>query len=270
MNDSNNKTHPLLYFKTKVPPYLKEGSLILLFAILVIDFLFMGLHTLKSLGYLHNPEFSVTKNFGYAESFQYLKAAFIAGCFLLLASRHKRPLFYCWAAVFTYILLDDSLEIHEALGFKLSDFVTRNFEIGLGGTAGELVVFGLFGLLLLVPLGWYFYKERNKDLKIVSQDLLILFGGMLFFGMGVDVLHDFAVTGTVINGLLGLMEDGGEMVILTLILWYTWTFMNHDPYFYQKATGAKKQVKRVPLAKDRPPLSPAKLKEKAGQKRKTA
>jgi hypothetical protein len=261
---------PLLYFRTKVVPYLREGSLLLLFAILVIDFLFMGLHTLKSLGYLDNPELSVTKNFGYAESFQYLKAAFIAGCFFLLAKRHRQPLFYCWAAVFAYILIDDSLEIHEALGFKLSDFVTRNFEIGLGGTAGELVVFGLFGLLLFVPLGWYFYKERNKDLKIVSQDLLILFGGILFFGMGVDVLHDFAETGTVINGLLGLLEDGGEMVILTLILWYTWTFMNHDPYFYKKATGAKEQVKREPLAKDRPPFSPSKPKEKAGQKRKTA
>jgi hypothetical protein len=255
---------PLLYFKTKVVPYLREGSLLLLFSLLVIDFLFMGLHTLKSLGYLHNPELSVTKNFGYAESFQYLKAAFIAGCFLLLASRHKRALFYCWAAVFTYILIDDSLEIHESLGFKLSDFITRNFEIGLGGTSGELVIFALFGLLLFVPLGWYFYKEKNKDLKIVSQDLLILFGGMLFFGMGVDVLHDFAETGTVINGLLGLVEDGGEMLIMSMMLWYTWTFMKHDPFFHQKTTGANKQVKRIPTSKDRPPISPSKQKEKAG------
>ncbi len=268
----NNSTPspPLLYFKTKLSTYIRDGSLLLLTALILIDFLFMGLHTLKSLGYLHNPELSVTKNFGYAETFQYVKAAFIAGVFLLLANRHKRPLFFCWAAVFFYILIDDSMEVHEMLGFSLSTFVTQNYEIGLGGTAGELVVFTLFGMLLFIPLGWFFYKEKNQGLKIVSQDQLVLFFGMLFFGMGVDVLHDFATTGTVINGLLGLMEDGGEMLLMSMTVWYTWTFMKHDPYFHQK-TGKHKVLKpTVILTKDRAPLASPVQKRKTGPKKKSA
>ena len=261
--DNSTKTQPL-YFQTKIPPYLKNGSLLFLFALLAIDFVFMGLHTLKSLGYLYNPELSVTKNFGYAETFQYLKAGFIASWFFLLAWRHKRPLFYCWAAIFSYILLDDSLEVHEYLGFMLSDFVTRNFEIGLGGTFGELVVFGLFGLLLFVPLGWYFYKSKNRNLKIVSQDLFILFTGMMFFGMGIDVLHDFAPTGNILNGFLGLMEDGGEMIMMSMIVWYTWTFMKQDAYFYQERNYTEQNVKSaLPKAGLRQPVPlPATAKKK--------
>lgn len=221
---------------SKFPKYFKSFSLTLLLILVGVDLVFMGLHALKSLGYISDPNLSVTQNWGYAESFQYIKSLLLSGIFIWLGVKYGKPLFYCWAAVFLYILIDDSLEIHEHLGYKLGDFITNNFEIGAGGTSGEILVFGAFGLLIFIPLFYFYYRSMNRDLKIMSQDLFMLFTAMLFFGIGVDLLHDFAETGTVINGMLGLIEDGGEMLVLSVTVWYQWTFVKNDNFF-KKETG---------------------------------
>lgn len=219
----------------------------------------MGLHSLKSLGNLSNPNFSITKNFGYGETFQYLNALFIAGCFLWLGLKFKRAIFYCWSAIFAYILLDDSLEIHEMLGYQLGAFLDRNIAplAGIGGSAGEIIVFGFFGIILFIPLFLSYFKTANKHLKIASQDLFILFSGILFFGIGMDLLHDFAVTGTLLNGMMGLIEDGGEMVMMSITAWYTWTFIRHDEYLHGKpGTTAINAINDGRwTTKDRHPLS---------------
>ena len=53
---------------------------------------------------------------------------------------------------------------------------TSAFE--LGNSAGELIVFGLFGLLIFVPLFFYFFKSKDREVKIFTQDMFILFAGL--------------------------------------------------------------------------------------------
>ena len=242
------------YLDSKVKKYLQRASLLLFFSLVAIDVFFMGLHSLKSLGHLNDPNFSVTKNFGYAESFQYLKAGFITACFTWLATKYKKKLFSCWAAVFSYILLDDSLEIHEWVGYKISETFDPLLPfIGLGSSTGELIAFGIFGALLFIPLFILYYKSNNKNLKVLSQDLFIMFCGLTFFGIAVDLLHDFAKTGSVMKGLLGLIEDGGEMIIMSCIVWYVWAFIKIDS-FLEEDKIKKIDIKSgmsMPIAKDR-------------------
>lgn len=224
MNTTRSSFLPI-YSKSNFAHFWASRARILLFTFLAIDFIFMGLHAMGSLGYLSDPNFSVTKNFGYAETFQYLKAGFLAICFLILAIKYGRPLFYCWTAAFTFILLDDSIEIHEYLGYHLGEFLeNNNLGFNLGNSAGELIVFGIFGLLIFVPLFYYFYKSKDREVKIVTQDMFILFAGLIFFGVGIDLVHDFTATGTVLNGVLGLAEDGGEMLIMSVMVWYLWAY----------------------------------------------
>lgn len=212
---------------SKIIRYFKSFSLTLLFVLAAIDFIFMGLHAMKSLGYITDPNFSVTQSWGYPEIFQYLKAGFVAACFFWLGANYKRPQFYSWGVVFLYVLLDDSIEVHEYLGYHAGTFL-ENAGISGGKTLGELVVFGLLGLMVFTPLFYFYIRSRHRELKIMTQDLFMLFVAMLFFGIGVDVLHDMAETGTVLNGVLGLVEDGGEMLVMSIITWYTWTMIKHD------------------------------------------
>lgn len=252
---------------SKIPYYFKSFSLTLLLVLIGIDFVFMGLHAMKSLGFITDPNLSVTQNWGYAESFQYLKALSLAGAFVWLGARYAKPLFYCWAAVFFYILIDDSLEIHEFLGYHLGEFITNNFEIGVGGTSGEILVFGAFGLFIFVPLFFFYIRSKERDMKIMSQDLFMLFVAMLFFGIGVDVLHDFAMTGTVMNGLLGLIEDGGEMLVMSVTVWYLQAMVQHDN-FLEKGEYKRKRTENYgsgkSIQKDRAPISNPKRGRKRG------
>lgn len=235
--------------ESKIIRYFKAYSLALLFMLVAIDFIFMGLHAMKSLGYITDPNFSVTQNWGYPEIFQYLKAGFVAACFFWLGSNFKRPQFYSWAVVFLYILLDDSIEVHEYLGYHVGTFLESAGRSG-GKTLGELLVFGLLGFIIFTPLFYFYLRSANRELKIMSQDLFMLFMAMLFFGIGVDVLHDMAETGTVLNGVLGLVEDGGEMLVMSIITWYTWTTIKHDG-FLNRLNRNKAYPKEQKTRKDR-------------------
>lgn len=232
MNVISGTQPTLIYPATNLLTYLRQHNLTSLFTLLAIDFVFIGLHALKSLGYVSDPNFSVTKNFGYGESFMYLNELFIIGCFVWLALKYMQPVFYTWAAVFVYVLLDDSLEIHETIGYYFGAIMEQNMGImpEIAKEAAEMSSFVFFGLILFTPLLLFFFRTTNKHLKIATQDLLILFGGLLFFGIGVDVMNDFFETGTFLNGFLGLLEDAGEMVMLSLIAWYVWTFITHSNY----------------------------------------
>lgn len=236
-------------YQSKLPLYFKAFSLTLLFILIGIDFVFMGLHALKSLGYVTDPNLSVTQNWGYPEIFQYLKAGFVAACFFWLGSNYKRPQFYSWAGVFLYVLLDDSLEIHELLGYHAGTFLERAGMSG-GKTLGELLVFGMLGLMVFLPLFYFYFRSSHCELKIMSQDLFMLFVAMLFFGIGVDVFHDMAETGTVLNGVLGLVEDGGEMLVMSLITWYTWTMITSDNFLY-RLNKQKASPESLKIQKDR-------------------
>lgn len=236
--------------QSKIPYYFTSFSLTFLLILVGIDFVFMVLHAMKSLGFITDPNVSVTKNWGYPEIFQYLKAGFVAACFFWLGSNYKRPQLYSWAVVFLYVLLDDSVEIHEYLGYHAGT-ILESADIPGGKTLGELLIFGLLGLIIFIPLFYYYFRSGHRELKILSQDLFMLFVAMLFFGIGVDVLHDMTETGTVLNGILGLVEDGGEMLVMSLITWYTWTMITYDNFLHkprQKASpeGSKRQKDHAP------------------------
>ena len=47
--------------------------------------------------------------------------------------------------------------------------------------------------------------------------LALAFAGLIFFGIGIDMAHiAFAQTGTGLYALLGVLEDGGEMLSIAL------------------------------------------------------
>lgn len=258
-SSSNVIIHPA----SKLPTYLRKYNQTFLYSLLAINLLFIGLHSFKSLGYLNDPNFSVTKRFGYGESFMYLNELFIAGCFLWLSLKFKRTLFYCWTAVFTYVLLDDSLDIHETLGYKIGAFLDQSMNLppGSGGEAGEMMVFGFFGLILFIPLFISYFRTTNKHIKVATQDLLVLFAGILFFGIGLDILNDFYATGTFLNGFFGLLEDAGEMVMVSLTAWYTWTFITHDDYLREKGHAKTEDPVQRSIAVKYKPLYKTKEKQ---------
>ena len=81
---------------------------------------------------------------------------------------------------------------------------------------GELIVSAFFGagLLILIFQRFFWCEFRVKHHYI---DLLVLFSALVLFGIGVDMVHMMVSSGAEVWGLI---EDGGELLVMSLIVFY--------------------------------------------------
>lgn len=200
---------------SKVQEYLEQNIYKLLLLLLAADVSFILVDI--SFSEDHRSIYSMSKDLGYAEVFQYIKETWIAILLVLLLLARKQLVFLFWAILYGYFLLDDSLQIHEILGRA----VVRNFGIesivGIRAESfGELIVSGVIGSLLLVLI-LVSYLRSHADSKAISRILLILTLGLVFFGVFVDTVHS-ALPGSI--QIWARVEDGGEMILMSLVLVY--------------------------------------------------
>lgn len=73
---------------------------------------------------------------------------------------------------------------------------------------------------MLLILLFSFYVRGVDAYKQVTKHLLILLLAVAFFGIFVDMLHTALKLGGRVKFLLGFVEDGGEMVMMSFIAWY--------------------------------------------------
>ena len=57
---------------------------------------------------------------------------------------------------------------------------------------------------------------------------LLLMLALVVFGVAVDMAHGAVPSETTAYFILGVVEDGGELVVASLILWYVFRLAVHD------------------------------------------
>ena len=123
-----------------------------------------------------------------------------------------------WAALFAVVLADDSARVHETVGDRFADGL--GLPDGVAGLRaddlGELVA---WAVLTVVPLVCIVALHRRSDpgTRAASSRLAALVAAYAFFGVVVDQVHAMARDGSW-AGVLGTVEDGGELVVLSLTL----------------------------------------------------
>lgn len=188
-----------------------------LFILLLADFAFIGVHCMYMTSILSNSLFSIERDFGYAEFFQYIKEFWIAVLLFILAIKSSHIVYFSWSLLFIYLLLDDSLKVHEKLGVYLADYFEFQPMFNLRAQDfGELIASMLFGFLLFMFIGVSYLISDNKAKKI-SKYLLVLVMSLAFCGVVVDMLHIAIPWGEL---MWALIEDGGEMLVMSVIVWY--------------------------------------------------
>ncbi len=220
--------------KIRFPWEVLEGLNRLPKFLLLGDGLFIIVHAFYILGLIHNPAFSVETDFGYAEMYQYLKQSLIAIFLFWLAVKNRQLIYLSWSTLFGLLTLDDALSIHEDWGGILVKQLGLQPALGLRAQDfGELAIFSLYGVFLLIFVGGVFWFSDRKA-KQVTKSLVALIGLLAFFAGVVDMLH-VAISwgGYRVTSLLGLLEDGGEMITISLILAYIarprWFAPTHQP-----------------------------------------
>jgi len=212
----------------------KVGSKIL-FLLLLADFAFMLLHIIHTIGLVSNDIYSIDTDGGYAEMFQYIKEFWIVIILFIFAIRRKHIIYFAWSSLFIYFLLDDSLRIHESFGIYLAKYFEFQPMFQLRAQDfGELIVSILFGFLLFTFIGVSYLLSDNVA-KRISKHIFILVISLVFFGVIVDMLHPIIPRGG------SLIEDGGEMLVMSIIVWYVFNLWI-DPVKQEKSNKPQLEI----------------------------
>jgi hypothetical protein len=84
---------------------------------------------------------------------------------------------------------------------------------------GELIASAIAAVILLSPL-ILLYQRGAPAFRQATRHLLLLLFSLAFFGIFIDMLH-VILLGRGLDVALVLLEEGGEMAVISLIAGYT-------------------------------------------------
>ena len=199
-----------------------SSATLLLAVLLLVDLAFVAFHLADAPpGPRAWPRFSIELDRGYPEIYQYLKWLVLMSLFGWFAVRHRSKGLGAWGLLFAYFLVDDSLSLHERVGARIAERLDLTPPFGLRlQDLGELAVSALAGLALLGVV-YRAYRGGSPGFRRLSSDLFLLVVALAFFGVLVDLAHIAVKAGRGVNLFLGVLEDGGEMVVASLMVGYT-------------------------------------------------
>lgn len=193
-----------------------------LMALLSVDLGLVLLHS--ALGYLLMvnaldaiPDLlRIDRDFGLGETFGYAKWAALVAIMVTAYLRSRAPVFLALAALWLFALADDSLQLHENVALAvLSRLPSKTIDTGVI----EVAFFIAAGAILMLPASLALIRSTARQ-RLQIAPLILLFAGVVACGMGVDFVHSLVEGNTLIAGILGIIEDGGEMVFMSAMLAY--------------------------------------------------
>lgn len=220
---------------TRADPLLRQLFIVVLAIDLgwIVWFAFTRLlHLSEVTSYYHKQlkHLLITTEGGYPEIFNYAKTLALVLLLASLAWSNRRLIYVALTVVFTVILLDDSLAIHENFGA----YLVWRFDIpkALGLRAqdfGELIIWAILGALL-VPLIVAGIVRARPPHRGNGLALLVPFTVLLFCAVGVDQLYgSFGYSFFGASIILDSLEDGGEMIAITTCCAVAAALVRHGP-----------------------------------------
>lgn len=170
--------------------------------------------------------FNIEVDGSYGEYFEYVKIVICivatSSCFLVT----KRSIYSVMSVAYVWLLLDNSIGLHEGLGRRVAPLLPGTGALPLPGEAlGELAVFASFALagLGLFAVSWRHSVGKHR---VAGAVFVLLMAALGVFAVGVDALHAVSERfRQIVTDTLGVVEDGGELLVLsvhcafTLALW---------------------------------------------------
>lgn len=174
------------------------------------------------------PMFALYLDGGYPECYQYIKEAFVALALFIVAFRAREFRYLAWSALFCFLLMDDSLGLHELIGADFATGFDLTTHLGLRGQdfgeiAAEVVTGGAI-LMVTVVCYWLGSVEFRK----ASRHLFVILTVIIFFGVLVDSLHFLYEINWKVSLIVVVIEDGGEMLGMSLAAWYALRLLQRD------------------------------------------
>jgi hypothetical protein len=202
----------------------------LLRLLVAADLAFIVLHVLYvETSLLRGRPFSLEADNGLPEAFQYVKQFWVALCMAAMFRRVREMVYIGWTLVVTFLLLDDAFQFHEQVGEWLGKQYGLPVAFGLRpDDIGELLFAGFIGGIAALLIGFGYWRG-NADARIVSRDMVLMMIVLAGLGVGVDILHVITYfKAPLLAQLLLILEDGGEMLVVSAMVAYMVNVLNHQ------------------------------------------
>lgn len=189
--------------------------------LLMIDAVFILLHVLQvffkfrfDVGphWVSGGNFRLDMDGTYSEFYEYIKILLCTFALLTCFVRRGPPIYLSLALVYMIALLDNAFRIHEYIG-SISPF---------GRGRSELFFFVALGGLMSIML-WRTRPRENLEDTGYAVGCVLLLGMLAFFAVGIDAFHAIFWRSSDIEPVLGLLEDGGELIALSFNLVFVWS-----------------------------------------------
>lgn len=157
---------------------------------------------------------------GYGEAYQHLKQLWAVVLLTVLAVRHRSAVLWAWLVVTVYFLADDAGNVHESVGRWV--IATYPFTPAFGDQRTQLVeVLWMAGVgLVLAAAVLVAHRRAASAVRRVSWRFAALYAGLVVVGIVLDGLHLAVDDIPVLDVVLTVLEDGGELVLVSGIVAY--------------------------------------------------
>ena len=221
----NNKLCEKRSYSKKI---VNKNFIYFLVLLIATDLAFIALGIIYECGFVNlidfctainfDSYFSLTRDRGYAELFQYIKEYWLIILFSFLAITQSRRIYSGWAFLSVYILLDDACEIHETLGAAIAQKFNYISLFNLRPEDyGELTVFLIVGTIFFLWLLNSYRWSNSRERIILNYAIGILFG-LAIFAVFIDLIHVLLDRYIFWKSTLSIIEDGGEHIMMSILV----------------------------------------------------
>jgi hypothetical protein len=202
----------------------ERSASLLLLLLLSTDFVFIVLHSvLHIIIAAFAPDASLCNTSGicsYMDIYHLMMLFWVIILFAYVLRSTRFAGYISWILVFTFFLFDDALLLHQKIGDHVAGIYDARplYNLSLPPRYFELTTLAIMGFILLAIVAWA-YLHSPLVFRKVSIDMLLFIAALVFFGLIVD-LAEAARLGPGVILTLQIIEDGGEIVVDSLILWY--------------------------------------------------
>ncbi|WP_282054696.1 hypothetical protein [Maribacter luteus] len=200
----------------------RKRSTLLLKILLLADLLFIAGHVCIPLylGYKPDRILLDAKWLGFPELFQYVKYALLIYFAIRLVSQKREFAYVPFVVLFLFLFADDAFQIHNRVSAFFAQGLNFSGIMGLRPyVIGQLMFVVVFGSVVAAFFS-YFFLRAPSYIKRTFIDIFLGVALFLFFGIGVDIVHSQLDGIRLLSPLLTLIEEGGEMLTLSLLVWY--------------------------------------------------
>ena len=157
--------------------------------------------------------FDIERDGSFSEMSEHLEMALCAVLTTACFARTRQPIYLGMAAIYVCILFDNKMGLHEDLGGVVSSLFPAAGASPLPGQAlGELAIFAAFAMAGSV-LGPWSWQRSTGEHRAAGSLFALLIAALAVFAVGVDGVHEAFSERA--KWLVGVVEDGGEMLVLS-------------------------------------------------------